>query len=107
MNINNVIDELQKYCFKDDKTIKKEKELLNNYQIEYLTGYIGILMNQYKDVNKFEVYLNIKSADKIACPLLYKQFDNEIESKSYFDELKELVENNNEEYIVNRCKIKI
>lgn len=105
MKVNDIINELLDYCFNDHNTIEEDKDLFNNYQIEYLDGFIGIIMNQYKNIDGFEVYLNIKSTDKIACPLLYKQFKNVIEAKNYFDELKNLIDNNTEEYVANRCKI--
>lgn len=105
MDIDELINELQEFCYNDNKGINEEKDIFNNYQIEFLTGFIGIIMNEYKSINKYEVYLNIKSTDNIACPLLYKEFYNVIDAKNYFEELKNLVNNSDEKNIANRCKI--
>ena len=105
MKVNAIIDELQKYCFNDEDIKKKKKDLFDNYQIEFLDGFIGILLNQYLDMNKFDVYVSIKSKDKIACPLLYKSFNNIMDAKMYYNDIKNLIDNNDENFIANRCKI--
>lgn len=107
MKLNAIIDELQDYCFDNKETICNEKEMFDNYQIEFLDGFIGIIVNQFTETGKYEVYLNIKNKNKIACPLLYKIFNNVDEAKNYYKELKKLIDNNNEKYIINRCKIKL
>lgn len=106
MKIDSIIDELQDYCFDDRESIKDKKDLFDNYQIEFFDGWIGLLLNQYLEKDKFEVYLSIKSKDKIACPLLYKSFNNIIDAKMYYNELKNLINNNNENFIINYCKIR-
>ena len=105
MDLDAIIDELQDYCFDDKKTISNEKEMLNNYQIEFLDGFIGIILNQFTETVEYEVYLNIKNKNKIVCPLLYKIFNNVIEAEKYYKELKKLIDNNDEKNIINRCKI--
>ena len=104
MDLNTIIDDLQEYCYEDEESIKLDKEMFDNYQIEFLDGFIGIIINQYKDSNKFEVYLSIKNKNKIACPLLYKEFNNVMDAKIYYKELKNLVDNSDEKNIINRCK---
>ncbi len=105
MKLNAIIEELQDYCFKDENIKKEKKELFDNYQIEFLDGFIGVLLNQYIDKNKFDVYISIKSKDKIVCPLLYKSFDNIMDAKIYYNDIKNLIDNNDENFIANRCKI--
>lgn len=105
MDLDAIIDELQDYCFDDKETISNEKEMFDNYQIEFLDGFIGIIVNHFTKTGKYEVYLNIKSKNKIVCPLLYKMFNNLIEAKSYYEKLKKLIDNNNEKNIINHCKI--
>lgn len=106
MKANDVIDELQEYCFNDKETIKYKKDMFADYQTEFLDGWIEIIINQYIRDDSYEVYLNIKTKDKIACPLLYKRFNNVMDAKMYHNELKNLIENNDEKFIVNRCKIR-
>ena len=104
MKLDAIIDELQEYCFEDKESIKDRKDLFDNYQIEFLDGWIGILLNQYLYKDKYEVYISIKTKDKIACPLLYKSFSNVMDAKMYYNELKNLIDNNNENFVINRCK---
>lgn len=107
MKIENIIKELQNYCSSEETECNQEKEMFKNYQIEFLNGFIGIICNQYKNIEKYEVYLNIKNTDEIACPLLYRSFNNVLDASNYYEELKNLIENNDEKYIINRCKIGI
>ena len=106
MNLAEIIDDLQEYCYEEKTSFEGSKEMIDDYQIEFLDGYIGIVVNQYIGKNKFEVYLHIKTIDKIACPLLYKTFYEEEEAKKYHEELKKFINDNNEKNIVNRCKIR-
>ena len=105
MDLDTIINELQDYCFNNEELKKERKELFDNYQIEFLNGFIGVLLNQYIDENKFDVYVSIKSKDKIACPLLYKSFNNVMDAKTYYNDIKNLIDNNDEKFIINRCKI--
>jgi len=106
MKVNEIIEELQNFCFEDKESIKDRKDLFDNYQIEFLDGWIGLLFNKYLYKNKFEVYVSIKSKDKIACPLLYKSFENINESREYYNFLKNFINNSDEKNIINRCKIR-
>jgi len=107
MNTSDIIKELKEYCYKvDKKSIDSNKEIFKNYEVEFLDGLIGTTCNSYNESNKYEVYLFIGNKSDIACPLLYKTFDNPVDSSNYFEELKNLIENNNEKKIINRCKIR-
>lgn len=105
MDINTVIHDLQEYYFNNESNNESEKEIFDNYQVEFLDGFIGCIINKYNESELYEVYLYINSKEEIACPLLYKTFDNVIESKQYYEEIKNLINNNDEKYIINRCKI--
>ena len=105
MKANDIIDELQECCFDNKETIKYKKDMFDDYQIEFLDGWIEVIINQYIRDDSYEVYLCIKTKDKIACPLLYKKFNNVMDAKIYYEDIKNLIENNNENFIVNRCKI--
>lgn len=107
MKLENIINELQEYCFIEKKEDNQDKDIFKNYQIEFLDGFIGIICNQYNNIDKYEVYLNIKNTSEIACPLLYKTFKNVLDANNYYEELKNLIDNNDEKYIINRCKIGI
>ena len=107
MKVEDIIDSLQDYCFiNDDILLNEKKNLIDNYQIEFLDGYISILMNKIMTKPLFEVYLCIKSKNKIACPLLYKVQKNILDAKEYYNELKNLINNSDEKIIINRCKIR-
>ena len=51
---------------------KADKEIIDNYQSEFLDGYIGLVFNKYIDSDNYEVYIYIKTTNEIASPLLYK-----------------------------------
>lgn len=106
MNLNTIIDELQEYRYINKDTISDEKCCLDDYQIEFLTGYVEVIFDSCLDRNLFEVYVNIKNTDKIADSLMYKMFYNQEEAKKYFDEVKKFINENDEKNILNRCKIR-
>ena len=78
------------------------KKVLVIGQDGMLGGELYTRLDSYKD--KYEVYISIKTKDKIACPLLYKSFSNVMDAKMYYNELKNLIDNNDEKFIINRCK---
>lgn len=106
MNLDTIIDELQDYCYVNNDLITDNKDCINDYQIKFLDGFIEILFNKLNDKDLFEVYINIKSTNKIADSLLYKSFNNQEEAEKYFEELKFFINNNDEKNITNHCKIK-
>ncbi len=106
MNLNTIIDELQEYRYINEDTISDEKCCLDDYQIEFLTGYVEVIFDSCLDRNLFEVYVNIKNTDKIADSLMYKMFYNQEKAKKYFDEVKKFIDENDEKNIINRCKIR-
>ena len=107
MNLVDIIEELQDYCFKETEGIDDSKDMVDDFQKEFLDGFIEIITNKFSDFEKYEVYLNIKTTDKIACPLLYKIFNNTTDAKNYYEELKNLILNDSEKNIINRCKIRV
>lgn len=106
MNLDTIIDELQDYRYINNDLITDNKDCLNDYQVEFLDGFIEIILNKLIDKELFEVYINIKSTNKIADSLLYKSFSNQEEAKIYFEELKKFINNNDEKNIINHCKTK-
>lgn len=107
MNIDELINELQEYCYTNEDTISDEKTCLNDYQIEFLDGFIQVMFDKCLDRNLFEVYINIKTTDKIADSLMYKSFYNIEDAKNYFEELKKFINSSDEKNIINRCKIRL
>ena len=106
MDLNTIIDELQEYRYVNDDTISDEKSCLDDYQIEFLNGFIEVMLDSCLDRKVFEVYVNIKNKDYIADSLMYKVFYNQYEAKNYFEDVKKFINNNNEKNIINRCKIR-
>lgn len=104
MDINKVIDNLINYCYKNDSSINIEKDLIDNYQEEFLNGFISVLLNKYLKDEGFEVYLCIKSKQKIACPLLYKIFKDEKAARNYYKSLKKIILNFDADSVINYCK---
>lgn len=102
MKIDRIIEELKSFCMKNTK---EDKEVYNTTQKDFLDGQIGVIMNKIINTENMEVYLYIKSKENIVCPLLLKKFMGVFDAKSYYDEIVDLIENNPEEYIINRCKI--
>lgn len=107
MNLADIIEELQEYCFEGTEGIEDSKDMIDDYQEEFLDGFIEVITNKFLDYDKYEVYLNIKTADKIACPLLYKIFNNISDAKKYHEELKNSIINDSEKNIINRCKQRV
>ena len=81
MNLDTIIDELQEYRYINEDTISDEKSCLDDYQIEFLTGFVEVIFDSCLDRKLFEVYVNIKNTDKIADALMYKMFYNQDEAK--------------------------
>lgn len=106
MNLNTIIDELQEYRYVNEDTISNEKTCLDDYQIEFLDGFIEVMLDSCLDRKVFEVYVNIKNKDYIVDSLMYKAFYKQDEAKKYFEEVKKFIDNNDEKNIINRCKIR-
>lgn len=102
MKIDVVIEELKNFC---TENTKGDKEIFNTIQKDFLDGQIGIMMNKNTNNADIEVYLYMKSKKNIVCPLLLKKFISDFDATNYYDEVVNLIENNSEEYIINRCKI--
>ncbi len=100
MVIEDYIDELISCCSKSDKV---EKEILDTYQSHFLNGDIGLIFNKYIEKEKYEVYVYIKTKDKIASPLLYKTSIEKNELELYYSELLEFIKNDEPKNIINRC----
>lgn len=100
MVIEDYIDELISCCDKSDKV---DKEILDTYQSHFLNGDIGLIFNKYTEEEKYEVYVYIKTKDKIASPLLYRTSTDKNELELYYSELLEFIKNDEPKNIINRC----
>ena len=107
MDLDTIIDELQKYKYINEETISDEKSCINEYQIEFLDGFIEVILDKCLDRVLFEVYINIKNKDNIADSLLYKMFYKKEEAEIYFNELKKFIDSSSVEDIINGCKIRL
>lgn len=103
MVIEDYIDVLISCCGKSDKV---DKEIIDTYQSHFLNGDIGLIFNKYTEEEKYEVYIYIKTKDKIASPLLYITSTNKNELELYYSELLEFIKNDEPKNIINRCIIK-
>ena len=106
MNLDTIIKELQKYSYINEDTIADEKSCINDYQIEFLDGFIEVIFDTCLDRKLFEVYINIKNKDNIADSLLYKMFYTKEEAEMYFNELKKFIDSSSVENIIKGCKIR-
>lgn len=102
MNIDEIIVELNDYTTPIDKEV--EKELYKTTQLNLEDGNIGVMINKLFVQNEYEGYLYIKKKDKIACPLMYKKIPNIEEADSYFEQLNNIINNEDIEYIIEQCK---
>lgn len=103
MVIEDYIEELINCCAKSDKV---DKEILDTYQSHFLNGDIGLMFNKYTEEEKYEVYIYIKTKDKIASPLLYKTSNVKNELELYYNELLDFIKKDEPKNIINRCIIK-
>ena len=82
---------------------KADKEIIDNYQSEFLDGYIGLVFNKYIDSDNYEVYIYIKTTNEIASPLLYKSSNDKNAMEVYYTKLLDFIKNNEPDIIINRC----
>lgn len=101
MNINLIIDELRNYSLGSNM---EEKKIIKTSQQTFMEGFIGVLLNECKESNNYEVYLYIKRKDLIACPLLLEKYNNVTDASNYYEKLLDFIQNNTPENIINRCK---
>ncbi len=102
MNIENIVIDLNNYITPIEKDI--DKELYKTSQLELEDGNIGIILNKLLGANLYEGYLYIKKKDKIASPLMYKGKLNKDKADQYFEELNNMINNENINYIISKIK---
>lgn len=103
MELRKEIEKLKKYSSEVRKN--NNVSIYKTVQHDFLSGQIGVILNDINDSKSFEVYTYVKEKDVIACPLLFKRFDDVVSATSYYQELVYLIENNEPEYILNCFKI--
>ena len=100
MNIDTLIDELQKYCGLSDKDVNKE--IYNSYQKNYLEGQAGVVINSMD--NCYEIYLYVKNKDKIASPLAYMKTSIEKEANNYYTKLLNVLDEKKPAELIDFCR---
>lgn len=100
MEINEIINELKVYVCENNK---EDKSIFKTFQKEFLTGFIGAMLNECKNDN-YEAYIYIKNKDSIVSPLLLKKYSNVVDATNYYNELLYLIKDNSEDIIINKCK---
>ena len=99
MQINALIELLKDYVKKSD--FSENKEIYKSYQIEYLDGIGGVIINSFD--NKFEIYTYIKNKDKIASPLLYWKTDKEESAIKYYNILVNIIDSQDYNVLKGFC----
>ena len=103
MNIRKEIENLKEYTSDEEK--HENVTIYKSVQHDFLEGYVGVILNDVDNSKSFEVYAYLKDKDIIACPLLFKKFDDIVSATGYYEEIISLIENNEPKYILNRFKI--
>ena len=99
MQIDALIELLKDYVKKSD--VSENKEIYKSYQIEYLDGIGGVIINSFN--NKFEIYTYIKNKDKIASPLLYWKTDKEESAIKYYNILVNIIDSQDYNVLKGFC----
>ncbi len=87
---NGEINKLLNLFVQDDEIIY---QIENEYN-EEKNGYNFNIKNIYAN-NSFDVFITISDNNIVYSNILRKSFDNRIEAKKYFDELRVIIRNNN------------
>lgn len=99
MQIDALIELLKDYVKKSD--VSEDKEIYKSYQIEYLDGIGGVIINSFD--NKFEIYTYIKNKDKIVSPLLYWKTDKEESAIKYYNILVNIIDSQDYNVLKGFC----
>ena len=104
MDINLIIDDLNNNKENDRLEFVDNLLIIDNYQLKINDGFVGVFNRKNQELNTYDVYLYIKSIEKIACPLCLRSFDDVQEAKKYYNSLKKSIEKNDIKKIIMLCK---
>ena len=89
-----LVEKLQKETIKSSLDNKLERELLLNDQIAFNNLLVGVILNKVTELNTFEIYVYIKTANRIASPFKYLVIKDEMLAKKEYIKNKKIIENN-------------
>lgn len=99
-----LVEKLQKETIKSSLDNKLERELLLNDQVAFNNLLVGVILNKVTELNTYEVYIYIKTTNKIACPFKYLVIKDEIMAKKEYIKNKKIIENSTFEEILKALK---
>ncbi len=102
MNIEKIINEL-----KDSITPNKNIEdniVYKSFQVPIFDGFFGTVINEKKKTHEYEVFSYLKNKFNIASPIKLKEFKTKAEAMNYFNEVLDIVNQNNPDKIIDFCK---
>lgn len=104
MDNDTLVEKLQKETIKSSLDNKLERELLLNDQIAFNNLLVGVILNKVTELNTFEIYVYIKTANRIASPFKYLVIKDEMLAKKEYIKNKKIIENNTFEEILKSLK---
>jgi len=100
MNIDELIQKLSLY--KKDSNKEKEKEVVDSYQVDFLEGKAGSIINKISD--RYEIYMYLKNKNNIVSPLLLWKTDSEEKAIDYFKRLNSIIDSQDYNIIIGFCE---
>lgn len=95
-----LIDKLEKKVCKNYLDISLDRELLLNNQINFNDVFVGIILNKIPEKKIYEIYIYIKTTEKIACPFKYSLIEDEKTAKNEYFKNKKIIETTDFENII-------
>ncbi len=102
MEIGEIIKDLKSDLSTNIKS--NDSIVYKSFQVRILDGYFGTVINQIKDNNEYEVYSYLKNKYDIASPLNLKRFNDVDKATGYFNEILDIVNNDNINNVIDFCK---
>ena len=104
MDNDTLVEKLQKETIKSTLDNELDRELLLNDQVAFNNLLVGVILNKIVEQDTFEVYIYVKTTNKIACPFKYLVIKDEIMAKKEYIKNKKIIENSTFEEILKALK---
>ena len=104
MDNDTLVKKLQKETIKSVLDNELDRELLLNDQVVFNNLLVGVILNKVTELNTFEIYIYIKTTNRIACPFKYLVIKDEIVAKKEYIKNKKIIENSTFEEILKALK---
>ena len=102
MNIEKIINELKDSII-PNKNIE-DNIVYKSVQVPIFDGFFGTVINEKKKTHEYEVFSYLKNKFNIASPIKLKEFKTKAEAMNYFNEVLDIVNQNNPDKIIDFCK---